>query len=155
MCKCLIWPFYVCFHAWKMYCKRLRKMFLVIRKLILSPYSIQYFSITADLLNWRSANIQIGHLRTEHNSYNDLKSFWFSLKMKSFFQTRPFWVYLLTLQQQSFLSQLEINHVIHGPTGNTYVEHLKYRPCAIITSSLYTFYPIFDGQKRLFKKLFM
>ena len=62
MCKCLIWPFYVCFHAWKMYCKRLRKMFLEIRKLILSSYSVQYFSITAELSNWSNTGMNTSFL---------------------------------------------------------------------------------------------
>ena len=30
----------------------------------------------------------------------------------------------------------------------------RYRTRAIITRGLYTFYPIFEGQKRLFKELF-
>ena len=32
---------------------------------------------------------------------------------------------------------------------------LVYRTRAIITRGLYTFYPIFEGQKRFFKELFL
>ena len=35
-----------------------------------------------------------------------------------------------------------------------FVANFIYRTRAIITRGLYTFYPIFNGQKRLFKELF-
>ena len=39
--------------------------------------------------------------------------------------------------------------------GENVQKNYIYRTRAIITRGLYTFYPIFEGQKRLFKELFL
>ena len=57
----------------------------------------------------------------------------------------------------NFIFWLYVFGMLSDGLGNAqvkvWVSNTMYRMCAIITCGLYTFYPIFKGQKQLFKEL--